>query len=63
MKEVTFLFQNRQDLHRFMDIVECNYIETIEEGLTLTCTCDEPEIELAADAFNAKVIKIDIIPS
>jgi hypothetical protein len=40
-----------------MHIAECSYIETIEKGLTLTCTCDDAEIESPVDAFNAKVLK------
>jgi hypothetical protein len=46
-----------------MNIVESNYIEMIANELTLTCTCDDAEIELAQRAFNAKVIKIDANPS
>jgi hypothetical protein len=42
-----------------MNLVESNYIEMIAQELTLTCTCEDTEIELAQRAFNAKIIKID----
>lgn len=63
MKKVTLLFQDIRDLRRFMHIVESSYIEMIAEDLTVTCTCDDAEIELAEKAFHATVIKIDTNPS
>jgi hypothetical protein len=55
-KNVTLLFWEARDLRRFTQIVECSYIEMIEESLTLTCNCEEAEIELAERGFGATVI-------
>jgi hypothetical protein len=59
MKRVTLYFQDLRDLRRFVGIVDSNYIEMIAQQLTLTCTCEDTEIELAQKAFNATIIKID----
>jgi hypothetical protein len=59
MKKVTLHFQDLRDLRRFMNIVESDYIEMIAQELTLTCNCEDTEIELAQKAFNATIIKID----
>jgi hypothetical protein len=58
MKKVTLLFKDERDLRRFTMIVSCGYLEMNVMELTLTCDCDEAEIELAERAFSAKVIHV-----
>lgn len=61
MQRVTLQFGDERDLRRFTMIASCNYLEMNAKELTLTCDCDDAEIELAERAFNAKVIKKELI--
>lgn len=58
MKKVTFLFNDERDLRRFTMIVSCSYLEMNVKELTLTCDCEDVEVELAEKGFNAKVISV-----
>ena len=55
MQTVTLQFRNLKDLRRF--VVHRPQIEVSYESLTLLCECDDEEIELAINAFNATVVK------
>ena len=57
MKKVTLLFPDEKELFRFAMIMSCGYLQINKSDLTLTCDCEEAEIELAENGFNAKVLQ------
>jgi hypothetical protein len=55
MKRVILQFDDKRDLRRFVMIISCNYLEMNVAYMTVICDCDDAEIELAKNAFNARV--------
>jgi hypothetical protein len=57
MRKVTLQFEYEKDLRRFMQVIHCVELEVNFKTLILKCDVDETEIELARNAFNAKLIE------
>jgi hypothetical protein len=56
VRRVTLQFADGRDLRRFVQIVSCTYLEIDLKALTLSCDCDDKEVELAQNAFSAKLL-------
>lgn len=59
MKKVTLSFKTQADLKRFHSLIGEAAFEFNISEMTITCKCDEREIELAVNAFNAKILATD----
>lgn len=59
MRPVTLQFNDERDLRRFVQVIHSTISEVNYNTLTLTCNCDDAEIELAKNAFNAELVTSD----
>ena len=57
MQTVTLEFMDLRDLRRFVQLVNRPQMEVNYNSLTLICHCDDEEIKLAINGFNATVVK------
>jgi hypothetical protein len=60
MKKVTLHFKSIQQLWQFKQAINTQEVEVNFDQCTLTCHCDEKEVQLAIDRFNAKVLSFPL---
>ncbi|MGN6165401.1 MAG: hypothetical protein ACTHOF_12755 [Flavisolibacter sp.] len=59
MKQVALIFLTTAELDDFENLVETKDYTTINNGLSIIGTFTDREIELAINAYHAKVIEIN----
>jgi hypothetical protein len=59
MKNVLFQFKRENDLSNFKETIADTCSDINRYRLNLSVKCEDKEIELATNAFGAKVIKVE----
>jgi hypothetical protein len=59
MEDVALIFSSKIDLGNFELLIESNHYTIINNGLTIIGSFTDREIELAVNAYKAKVVDVN----
>ena len=59
MRRVILKFNEQRDLRGFMQVIQCTHLEVNFKTRILICDCDDSEVELAQNTFNAVLAEED----
>ena len=60
MRKVTFRFPDTKSLQLFVATISDKFMQISLTDLTITCNCEEAEVELAVNGFNAEVLNKEL---